>query len=198
MMTIYGRKIMDEDMRNIATYMDDEIREELHGELAPCEHEEFIAAYLERDEDFEELLEQEFDFEQIAKYEVIKTIQGDEFTDLETNDRMEAINHARYIFYKMDRFEKKRATVEVRERIRKIEDPTCDGWEYDTITYRVFIQERETGNQIDEIEIGSWERAVEDAKEMIENFEADDREDGIHTENFYEIADENHCRIEEA
>ena len=61
-MTIYERKITQDDMDNIATYMDDEIRERLHSELAPCEPEEFLAAYLEKDPEFEELLGREFDF----------------------------------------------------------------------------------------------------------------------------------------
>ena len=61
-MTIYERKITQDDMDNIATYMDDEIRERLHSELAPCEPEEFLAAYLEKDPEFEELLVREFDF----------------------------------------------------------------------------------------------------------------------------------------
>ena len=63
-MTIHGRKITDEDMRNIAGYMDDEIREELHGQLAPCEPEEFLKAYIERDPDILPILENEFGFEQ--------------------------------------------------------------------------------------------------------------------------------------
>ncbi len=66
MMTIYGRKITQDDMDNIATYMDDEIRERLHFELAPCKPEEFLAAYMEKDPEFEELLEREFDFEREA------------------------------------------------------------------------------------------------------------------------------------
>jgi hypothetical protein len=49
-------------MNEIASYMDDEIREELHSQLAPCTHEEFIKAYLERDPDFIEILHNEFDF----------------------------------------------------------------------------------------------------------------------------------------
>lgn len=61
-MTVYGRAIDQETMNNIATYMDDEIREELHGHLAPCTPEEFLEAYLERDPDFEDLLKREFDF----------------------------------------------------------------------------------------------------------------------------------------
>lgn len=61
-MTIYGRKITQEDMDNIASYMDDEIREELHAELAPCEPEEFLKRYIEEDSDFLEILQNEFDF----------------------------------------------------------------------------------------------------------------------------------------
>lgn len=61
-MTIFNRKITDEDMFNIASYMDDEIREHLHFELAPCSNEEFLKRYLELDPDFEELLESEFNF----------------------------------------------------------------------------------------------------------------------------------------
>lgn len=62
MMTIYGRMITNDDMENIAGYMDDEIRERLHSELAPCTHEDFIAAYLREDPDFEDLLRRKFDF----------------------------------------------------------------------------------------------------------------------------------------
>ena len=50
-------------MNAIASYMDDEIREELHNEIAPCEPEEFLKKYMERDPDFEELLESEFGIE---------------------------------------------------------------------------------------------------------------------------------------
>ena len=51
-------------MDAIAQYMDDDIREELHLEMAPCSPEDFLAAYLERDPDFEEeILEEIFQFE---------------------------------------------------------------------------------------------------------------------------------------
>lgn len=63
-MTVYGRRINDDDMNMIASYMDDEIREALHSELAPCTHEEFIAAYLERDPEFIAILRSEFDFDE--------------------------------------------------------------------------------------------------------------------------------------
>lgn len=61
-MTIYGREITNEDMRNIAEYMNDEIREELHGKLAPCSNEKFLREYIKRDPEILEILRNEFDF----------------------------------------------------------------------------------------------------------------------------------------
>lgn len=61
-MTIYGRKITNEDMQNIAEYMDDTIREELHGNLAPCSNEKFLREYIKRDPEILEILRNEFDF----------------------------------------------------------------------------------------------------------------------------------------
>lgn len=61
-MTIYGRAITNDDMANIADYMRDDIREELHAQLAPCSNEQFLRAYLDRDPDFIDLLRREFDF----------------------------------------------------------------------------------------------------------------------------------------
>lgn len=62
-MTIYGRKITDDDMKNIAGYMDDEIREAIHAQISPCSNEEFIEAYIAHDLDFIQILESEFDYE---------------------------------------------------------------------------------------------------------------------------------------
>lgn len=61
-MKVYGEKITEEIMYDIASYMDDKIREDLHAELAPCEPEEFLRAYLKKDPEFEELLNNEFSF----------------------------------------------------------------------------------------------------------------------------------------
>ena len=61
-MTIYGRAITNEDMQNIAGYMIDEIREELHGKLAPCSNEKFLQEYIKRDPEILEILRNEFDF----------------------------------------------------------------------------------------------------------------------------------------
>lgn len=56
-------KITQEKMDIIATYMDDDIRERLHFELAPCEPEEFLKRYVEEEPEFSEFLKSEFDLE---------------------------------------------------------------------------------------------------------------------------------------
>lgn len=47
----------------IVNYMDDEIRETVHSEIAPCTEEEFLSRYIELDPDFERLLKNEFGIE---------------------------------------------------------------------------------------------------------------------------------------
>lgn len=56
-------KINNNLMGAIVGYMDDEIREDVHRELAPCENEEFLRRYVELDPDFEDLLRGEFGIE---------------------------------------------------------------------------------------------------------------------------------------
>ena len=56
-------KISDKLMATIGSYMNDDIREQVHAELAPCTTEEFMARYLELDTDFEVLLRIEFDLD---------------------------------------------------------------------------------------------------------------------------------------
>ena len=53
----------NELMNTTATQMLDEEREQVHSELAPCTHEEFLKRYMELDPDFEELLYKEFGIE---------------------------------------------------------------------------------------------------------------------------------------
>lgn len=64
-MTRYGEDyiLTQEELDTIATYMDDDIREDLHFELAPCTPEEFLKAYVKRVPSFEELLKIEFSIE---------------------------------------------------------------------------------------------------------------------------------------
>lgn len=57
--TCISQKLMD----TISSYMDDDKREDVHAELAPCKPEEFLVRYLELDPDFEELLNSEFGIE---------------------------------------------------------------------------------------------------------------------------------------
>lgn len=61
-MAIHGRAITNDDMRNIADYMNDEIREELHSKLAPCSNEKFLREYIKRDPEILEILRNEFNF----------------------------------------------------------------------------------------------------------------------------------------
>lgn len=58
----YGKnfELTHELLDTIASYMDDEIREQVHIELAPCTPQEFLNRYLELDSDFENLLKSEF------------------------------------------------------------------------------------------------------------------------------------------
>lgn len=58
----YGEEFIltHELLDTIASYMDDEIREQVHLELAPCTPEKFLNRYLQLDSDFKELLESEF------------------------------------------------------------------------------------------------------------------------------------------
>ena len=55
--------ITQELLDNIATYMNDDIREDLAFELAPCTPEMFLSEYVKRDPDFEDLLRAEFGIE---------------------------------------------------------------------------------------------------------------------------------------
>lgn len=64
-MTRHGEEfeITQELMDAIAVYMDDEKREKVHFELAPCDPVDFLKRYLELDPDFEEVLKSEFSIE---------------------------------------------------------------------------------------------------------------------------------------
>lgn len=53
-------KITNTLMEAIASYMDDNGREHVHCELAPCTNEEFLIRYCELEPDFTELLKTEF------------------------------------------------------------------------------------------------------------------------------------------
>lgn len=60
-------EINQELMDTIAIYMNDNIREELHFRLAPCEPELFLKEYIKRDPAFAELLKTEFGIEVESK-----------------------------------------------------------------------------------------------------------------------------------
>lgn len=57
---IMSRTGMEYSIDVIANYMDDNIREQVHNELAPCKPKEFLKRYIELDPEFESLLKSEF------------------------------------------------------------------------------------------------------------------------------------------
>lgn len=56
-------ELTQEELDVIATYMNDDIREDVAFDLDSCTPEEFLKDYVNRDEDFEELLKSEFSIE---------------------------------------------------------------------------------------------------------------------------------------
>ena len=60
---IKSMRITQEKMDAIAVLMDDETREKVHRELAPCEPIEFLKSYCELDPSFETVLKNEFGIE---------------------------------------------------------------------------------------------------------------------------------------
>lgn len=56
-------ELTQEELDVIATYMIDDIREDVAFDLDSCTPEEFLKEYVNRDEDFEELLRTEFSIE---------------------------------------------------------------------------------------------------------------------------------------
>lgn len=68
--------LTDNVMEEIALYMDDEIREQVHYELAHCTNEEFIDRYCELDPMFEEFLLNEFNYIPSYKTGIINRIKS--------------------------------------------------------------------------------------------------------------------------
>jgi len=56
-------EIKDKTMDAIAVLMDEEIREKVYFEIAPCSNEEFLKRYCELDPQFESVLKSEFSIE---------------------------------------------------------------------------------------------------------------------------------------
>ena len=60
--------------KNIVSYMDDDTREQVHCELAPCTEYEFLTRYLELDDDFYIVLDEEFsNFDYTFPFEIVST-----------------------------------------------------------------------------------------------------------------------------
>lgn len=70
------KKLTNEIMKAIAALMNDEKREQVHNELAPCEHDEFLRRYVELDPEFENILKSEFS---IDLDELLESAEYDKF-----------------------------------------------------------------------------------------------------------------------
>ena len=80
------RKLAEADLNIVAAYMDDDIREQVASELAPCEPGEFLARYCDLVPDFEDLLEDEFSIE-LKNGDFFKVNEDEEnFTEEERAD----------------------------------------------------------------------------------------------------------------
>lgn len=83
-------KIDDLTMENIATYMDEEVREKVHSKEAPCSNEHFLVAYyeelqsgeFEKQSEFYDLLLNEFniDIEELQNIERVTTYNNHEIS----------------------------------------------------------------------------------------------------------------------
>ena len=62
-----NNQLSEQVLNDIAIDMNDNIREELHFRLAPCEPELFLKEYIKRDPAFAELLKTEFGIEVESK-----------------------------------------------------------------------------------------------------------------------------------
>lgn len=56
---------------------------------------------------------------------------------------------------------------------------------------KIYTADRETGTFIEEC------KSIAEAKELIAQYEEQDKINDVYTEDFYAIVDENHCTIEE-
>ena len=53
-------EITEKILENVSYYMDNDIREQVHFELAPCKPEEFLKRYIELNPRFKNVLKLEF------------------------------------------------------------------------------------------------------------------------------------------
>ena len=57
------KEVTNEEMNDIALYMNDDLREAIYREIAPCTNEEFIIAYCNTEPSFEDCLNDLFNIE---------------------------------------------------------------------------------------------------------------------------------------
>lgn len=53
----------------------------------------------------------------------------------------------------------------------------------------IYVADRETGTFIESV------NSIKEALNLISEYESEDKESGVYTEDFYDIVNENHCTI---
>lgn len=111
------------DWSAIVSYMNDELREDLHHDLAPCTEAEFLKAYLEREKDFEGedlkgILENEFNiddaalqdfFNGVMYYRILSRVgDGDVFESKIYTNKAEAVRDCQSEYDCLTEHDKKR------------------------------------------------------------------------------------------
>lgn len=107
--------ISSEMMDTIASYMDDEKREHVHNEMAPCKNVEFLREYVKLDPGFTDILETEFNID-MEELKEIDDLSMDEIRlmdyELLTEDEIKSLEAS----FKMHRNELELLMDEYNER----------------------------------------------------------------------------------
>lgn len=124
-------------------------------------------------------------------FDEMKNGTGDIFST-EHETREEAIQAAQRQWEHLTFREQRQRNVYVLESVNPDED-AMDHFDGRTIwtAADLYVADRETGTFIELV------KSVEAGKELIRQFEEQDKADGTYTEDFYTIVDAFHCEVEE-
>lgn len=130
------RKYMD----NIAELMNDEIRERVHAEMAPCSDSAFLRTYLKYDPDFDSVIKQ-FDIDMTPEYWLIEEINGSRYeTLLKADNQDDAIEAGQSIVDALtDHDRQKRDGIYIMQ---------ADTWTDDDTPENIVYPDDETGDTI--------------------------------------------------
>lgn len=125
------------------------------------------------------------------KYHVVEEANGSYYHIATVSTEKLAIEEARSRYSDFTKHERKEQDVE----IWATEDEGT-AWDelngYDLIPFKVYAADREAGTFIEEIFGTDLNFAIEQAKDLIEEWEDQDKENEEYTADFYDIVNENH------